>query len=225
MKTSLFFAFLPIVVSFFSLWVSYIQGSNKNKTNIIDSLSKELSTKKPNPYIIQVCISRIHNSRAIPFNVLSQLLHNNNAFEIIQLVSVGKRILDILKVSECNGNVVVEYTNAYRALKSRVMSMFMCVVAILVCYSFSVYTMLKMMFSIETISMMENESFVEWINVFPKAIGLFFFMVMTFIFSWQLLIIFTSGRRIMQIQQLIDDNSYRCIRRVAMPSRTLRKHT
>lgn len=173
MKTSLFLAFLPIVVSFFSLWVSYIQGSNKNKTTIIDSLSKELSAKKPNPYIIQVCISRIHNSRAIPFNVLSKLLCNNNAFEIIQLVSVGKRVLDILKVSECNGVIVAQYTDAYRALKNRVVSMLLCVVAIVACYSSSVYMMLKMMFSIETISIMGNKNFAEWVNVFPKA------MVMT----------------------------------------------
>lgn len=224
MKTSLFLAFLPIVVSFFSLWVSYIQGSNKNKTTIIDSLSKELSAKKPNPYIIQVCISRIHNSRAIPFNVLSKLLCNNNAFEIIQLISVGKRVLDILKVSECNGGIVVGYTDAYRALKNRVVSMLLCVVAVVACYSSSVYMMLKMMFSIETISIMGNKNFAEWVNVFPKTMGLLFFMFMTFIFSWQFIIIFTSGRRIMQIQKLIDDHSIQYIRRMAMPPRTFRKH-
>lgn len=156
--------------------------------------------------------------------MLSKLLCNNNAFEIIQLVSVGKRVLDILKVSECNGGIVAQYTDAYRALKNRVVSMLLCVVAIVACYSSSVYMMLKMMFSIETISIMGNKNFAEWVNVFPKAMGLLFFMFMTFIFSWQFIIIFTSGRRIMQIQKLIDDHSIQYTRRVAMPSRTLRKH-
>lgn len=62
--------FLPILVSVTALLVNFIHGSAKNKTGIIDALSKELSNNNPNPYVVQACISRIHSSRPIPATVL-----------------------------------------------------------------------------------------------------------------------------------------------------------
>ncbi|ANI83320.1 hypothetical protein [Kosakonia oryzae] len=206
MKTSLFFAFLPIIISVLSLWTNYIHGSNKSKTSIIDNLSKELSNKKPTPYIIQACVSRIHNSRAIPFNILKKLLHYNNALEIIQLVSVGRKILDIFKLSESNNNIVVEYSDAYSTLTSRLTSMLLCLVAILIVYSTSVYLMLEIMVSIGKMNSIESENLTKMGSVIFDILSLIFLMFMTFVFSWQFIIIFTSKKRIIKIQKLINDN-------------------
>lgn len=74
MNMPYFFAFLPILISLASLLVSFIHGSNKNKTGIIDNLSKELSSKRVTPYVVQVCVSRIHNSRPIQFSILKNFL-------------------------------------------------------------------------------------------------------------------------------------------------------
>ncbi|ELR0356345.1 MULTISPECIES: hypothetical protein [Enterobacteriaceae] len=206
MKISLIFAFLPIAISFFSLWVSFIHGNNRNKTGIVDTLSKELSNKRTTPYIIQVCVSRIHNSRPIPFNILKKLLHYNNALEIIQLFSFGRKLLDILKFSESNNRIVVGYSDTYNTLTSRLISMLICFSSLSICYFTSVYLMLEMMKSIDRASSMGGVGFIEFGEIIFKTIGLIFFMFMTFIFSWQFMIIFRSGKRISKIQKLINDN-------------------
>ncbi|EKR2483474.1 hypothetical protein G7H16_004947, partial [Salmonella enterica subsp. enterica serovar 4,[5],12:i:-] len=102
-------SFLPILVSVLALLVNFIHGSAKNKTGIIDALSKELSNNNPNPYVVQACISRIHSSRPIPATVLKKLLCYDNAFEIIQLISYGRKILDIFSFNESGGKIFVGY--------------------------------------------------------------------------------------------------------------------
>ncbi|ALL17750.1 hypothetical protein UP00_13870 [Enterobacter asburiae] len=205
MNMPYFFAFLPILISFASLLVSFIHGSNKNKTGIIDNLSKELSSKRVTPYVVQVCVSRIHNSRPIQFSILKKLLNYNDALEIIQLFSYGRKVLDIFKFSEDGNRILVGYSQAYNTFTSRLMSMLVCLLSLLVCYSASVYFMIEIMFSLNQMNSMGSVG-VEAGDVIFKSIGLIFFMLMTFGFSWQFVIIFGSGKRIKKIQKLIDGN-------------------
>lgn len=205
MKTSFIFALLPIAISFISLWINLIHGNIKNKTDVIDNLSQELNNKEPTPYIIQACVSRIHNSRPIPFKILNKLLHYNNALEIIQLVSAGRKILDIIEFSENGNSITVGYTNAFNTVASRFFCMVVCFGSLLLCYSASVYIMLQIMISIKGMSSLGAEEIAEIGELTLKAIVLIFFMFMTFIFSWQLIIILYSRKRITKIQKLIND--------------------
>ncbi|EOC1568776.1 hypothetical protein ACI1AR_004231 [Cronobacter dublinensis] len=208
MKTSFILPFIPIVISFFSLWVNFIHGNNKNKTAIIDNLSKELSSKKPTPYIIQACISRIHNSRPIPYNILKKIINYNNALEIIQFFSAGRRILDIIKLTEKNNRIIVGYSAAYEKSINRLKTMFICFLCMSFCYYASVNLTIDVIFSLDTISSLPNVALIDAGDELLKALGLAFFMFMTFVFSLQFFIILTSKKRIIKIQALIDDNNF-----------------
>ncbi|EGT4315908.1 hypothetical protein DOX48_21115 [Cronobacter malonaticus] len=208
MNASLIIAFLPVLFSFFSLWVNFIHGNNKNKTAIIDSLSKELSSKKPTAYIIQACVSRIHNSRPIPYKVLKDIVYYNNALEIIQLFSTGRKLLDILKLTEKNNRIIVGYSATYEKSKSRIITMIICSLLIAFCYSLSVNLMVDIMLSFDTIKYLSSVALSDAGDLLLQALGLAFFMFMMFVFSLQLLIIWTSKKRIIKIQALIDDNNF-----------------
>ncbi|MFK3711760.1 hypothetical protein [Leclercia adecarboxylata] len=206
MTTTFLVAVIPVIISVLSLLVSFIHGSNKNRTGIIDSLSREMNNKKPNPYIIQACISRIHQSRPIPYNILQKILCFNNAFEIIQRVSVGRKALDILKFSVVNNRIALEYSDMFSKRRDRWMTMLVCAFSLVICYSTSVYMMFRMMFIVDTMSVMDSTRISAWGSILPELCGLVFFMFMMTIFSWQFIIIATSKNRIDRIQKLIDEN-------------------
>lgn len=208
MNVSFIIPFLPVLFSFFSLWVSFIHGNNKNKTAIIDSLSKELSSKKPTAYIIQACVSRIHNSRPIPYKILKKIVNYNNALEIIQLFSAGRKVLDILKFTEKNNRIIVGYSATYEKSKSRLITMIICSLFIAFCYSLSVNLMVDIMLSFDTIKYLSSVVLSDASDLLLQVLGLAFFMFMMFVFSLQLLIIWTSKKRIIKIQALIDDENF-----------------
>lgn len=201
-------SFYPYSYFIFSLWVSFINGNNKNKTAIIDNLAMELNRKKTTSYIIQVCVSRIHNSRPIPYNILKKIINYNNALEIIQFFSAGRRILDVIKLTEKNNRIIVGYSAAYEKTINRLRAMFICFLCMSFCYYISVTLTIDIMFSLDTISSLSNVVLIDAGDVLLKALGLAFFMFMTFIFSSQFLIISTSKKRIIKIQALIDDNNF-----------------
>lgn len=207
--TKYFFSFLPIMVSILSLLVNYIHSSNKNKTGIIDTLSKELSNKNSNPYVVQACIARIHNSRPIPATILKKLLRYDNAFEIIQLISYGRKVLDIFRFNESGGKITVGYSEAYKLVRNRWLSGLLCLGALLLCYYLSVTTLIDLIISVDTMTERGSRILSTWVALVPGVAGLLFSMIMSFLFSWQLLIILSSKQRIDQIQKLLDTG--RCV--------------
>ncbi|VAE22119.1 MULTISPECIES: hypothetical protein [Enterobacteriaceae] len=208
MKATYIFSLIPVIISIVTLWINYAQGSNKNKTGIIDSLASELSKKNANPYVIQVCISRIHSSRPIPYRILNKILRYDNALEIIQMVSTGRRILDLLQFSESGQKITVDYSSGYKSAVNRWISGLICTGSMLFCYFLSVNTMIDLIISVDTMSVKESESLANWVDIAPDIVGLAFSMIMTFIFSWQTLIILQSKRRIKKIKKLLDAGPY-----------------
>lgn len=204
MKATYIFSLIPIVVSFLKVWINFTVGKNKNKKEIIDSLASELARKKPNPYVIQACISRIHNSRPIPYTILKKIVRYENALEIIQMVSTGRRILDLLQLSETGKDIVIDYSDGYKSTINRCISGVICFYAMLFFYYLSVNTMIDLIISVDTMSIQESESLTAWIDTTPDVFGLAFSMIMTFIFSWQLLIILQSKKRIAKIKLLLE---------------------
>ena len=196
---------IPIIISFLALVVNFIHGSNRNKTGIVDTLSKEMSTKKPNPYVVQACISRIHSSRPIPFSILKRLLSYENSFEIIQLFSFGRKILDIFKFYESNGKIIVDYSLAYKSSKNLWASGLLCLAVMLFLYYLSVSTLLDLMMSIDIMLVRDSRILSTWIGLIPETYILIFCLVLNFIFSWQFQIICSSKKRINKIQKLLDE--------------------
>ena len=202
-------SFLPILVSVLALLVNFIHGSAKNKTGIIDALSKELSNNNPNPYVVQACISRIHSSRPIPATVLKKLLCYDNAFEIIQLISYGRKILDIFSFNESGGKIFVGYSDAYKFARNRWGSGLLCLCAMLFCYYLSVTTFVNLIILVDTMTVRDSRMFSTWLALAPDIGGLLFSMIMNFLFSWQFQIILLSKQRIDRIQKLLDAG--RCV--------------
>ncbi|HHI2442712.1 TPA: hypothetical protein ACP41B_000997 [Enterobacter cloacae] len=196
---------MPIIISFLALVVNFIHGSNRNKTVIFDTLSKEMSAKKPNPYVVQACISRIHSSRPIPFSILKRLLSHENSFEIIQLFSFGRKILDIFKLYESNGKIIVDYSMAYKSKKNLWASGLLCLAVMLFLYYLSVTTLLDLMMSIDFMIVRDSRMLSTWIGIIPEMCILIFCLLLNFIFSWQFQIICSSKKRIKKIQKLLDE--------------------
>ncbi|WP_323634523.1 hypothetical protein [Pectobacterium polaris] len=200
--------FVPILVSILTLLVNFIHGGNKNKTGIIDTLSKEISNKNTNPYVVQVCISRIHNSRPIPYAILKKLLRYDNAFEIIQLISFGQKILDIFKFNESGSKITVGYSETYKLARNRWGSGILCLCVIFFLYYLSVTTLLEIIISVDTMAESDSRMLSTWIGLIPEVGGLLFSMVMNFVFSWQFQIILFSRKRINKIQKLLDEGRF-----------------
>ncbi|WP_373240141.1 hypothetical protein [Kluyvera ascorbata] len=200
MITSILLALTPLAISALTLYVSYVHGGNKIRTSIADSLSKELNNKKANPYILEMCISRIHNGKTIPYKILKKLLWHNNAFEIIHLVSLDRSILDILMFSYVDGRIVVGYTKAYSTILSRALAMLVCFGAVSLISISSFYLIDEVM------NMLEGGKLNMWLDLTPRILFLLFFMIMVFIFSSQFIIILSSKGIIIKVQGLIDEN-------------------
>ncbi|EHK7195922.1 TPA: hypothetical protein JZ896_002663 [Escherichia coli] len=202
-------SFLPIMVSVLSLLVNFIHGSTKNKTGIVDTLSKELSNKISNPYIVQACIARIHNSRPIPATILNKLLCYDNAFEIIQLISYGRKILDIFSFNETGGKITVGYSDAYKLARNRWGSGLLCLCAMIFCYYLSITTLIELIISVDTMTERDAKILNTWMGIAANVGGFLFSMIMNFLFSWQFQIILFSRKRIDRIQVLLDAD--RCV--------------
>ncbi|EKM5744402.1 hypothetical protein PU345_003712 [Enterobacter kobei] len=207
MLTKCLFSLLPILVSIFTLWVNYIHGDSKNKNTLIDTLAKELSSKNTNPYVVQACISKLHKSRAISYRVLNKLIRYDNAFEIIQLISSGRKILDIFKLKESGVNITVEYSDVYKSKSSRIWGMVLCFAVTMFCYYLSITTISKLLDAASTIQAQNSLISIIWDGFVPDMCELLFSMIMTFVFSWQFLILFLSSKRIDRIQTLLDIGS------------------
>jgi len=195
---------LPIMFSALTLLVNFLHGSTKNKTGIVDTLSKELANKNPNPYVVQACIARIHNSRPIPASILRKLLSYDHAFEIIQLISYGRKILDIFSFNETNGKITVGYSDAYKLARNRWGSGMLCLCAMLFCYYLSITTLIELIISVDTMTERNGKILSTWIGLAPNVGGFLFSMIMNFLFSWQFQIILFSRNRIDRIQFLLD---------------------
>lgn len=200
---------LPIMVSVLSLLVNFIHGSTKNKTGIVDTVSKELSNKNSNPYVLQACIARLHNSRPIPATILKKLLSYDNAFEIIQLISYGRKVLDIFSFNDSGGKITVGYSDAYKLARNRWGSGLLCLCAMLFCYYLSITTLIELIKSVDVMTERDSKTLSTWIGLAPNVGGLLFSMMMNFMFSWQFQIILFSKKRIEKIQILLDAG--RCV--------------
>lgn len=223
MLSSLIAYLTPIIFSLLSLWIKFTHGSNKNKTEIIDSLSKELNNKKPNPYIVQACVSRMHSSKPISFNLLEKLLSHNNAFEIIQIFSIGRKYLDILRITDTNNRLNLEYSGPFSTSIKRWMCMLTCAFAFVSCYSTAVYIIFKAMIIVDTMSVKESENLMAWWSIFPEVMALIFLVLIMSLFSWIFIIIATSEKRKIRIQQLMNEIYNARKRSTIRANRSIRK--
>jgi len=110
---------LAVVAALLSPFLIYVQTGNKNKTALMETLAKELEKPAPVAYIVESCVSRLHNSRALPWDCLQIILRYSNAWQIISLISTGRRVLDLFEVSVTDNRVSVQYSRWFSSRRDR----------------------------------------------------------------------------------------------------------
>lgn len=103
------FLLLPIIISF----LSYIQSLKKDNLNLISELTKEISSKRPNPYVVESLVCKIHFMRPIPYKYLIIILRKNNSYEILTHLSRCRRFLNLVSPVIINRNIIFEYTSPF----------------------------------------------------------------------------------------------------------------
>ncbi|EKM0528784.1 hypothetical protein ACSDIA_004061, partial [Cronobacter turicensis] len=115
------------IVSNINAFLTYRQNGDKNKLALLDTLARELEKKEPSAYLVESCISRLHNIRPLSWQFLKIVLPCSHSVEIIQLVSSGRRVLDLFDIGVAGGKPFVRYAAALSEPSRRRNTMVACI--------------------------------------------------------------------------------------------------
>jgi len=65
-------------------YLNYRQSDGKNKNALLDTLARELDKVQPCGYLVESCVSRLHNIRPLPWAFLKAVLQCSHSLEIIR---------------------------------------------------------------------------------------------------------------------------------------------
>lgn len=197
------FLLLPIIISF----LAYIQSLKKDNLNLIAELTKEISSKRPNPYIVESLVSKIHFMRPIPYKDLIVILRKNNSYEILVHLSRCRRFLKLVTPVILNRNITFEYTPPFSTKLRRFFSLLLCAAVAGFCFTetlklteslFDNYQMIEIYEQAKSYKL-NPERFDIAKNVI-KALATF---ILYFTFSMQFITISASMWRVKVINKLV----------------------
>ena len=172
----------------------------------MDTLAREMDKQQPCAYLVESCVARLHNIRPIPWAFLRVVLHFSNSMEIIQLVSSGRRILDLFDISVKDGRPVVQYTAALSNLSRRRNTMIACFflgIFSTVLLVQAEWQLLKLLFEN---SLPNSASDAVYGEVFYLVLQMLLWATATVVFTRQGVILKRADKRLAQICVLITAN-------------------
>nr|WP_318384821.1 hypothetical protein [uncultured Enterobacter sp.] len=193
---------LPLLVAFVSPFLVYCQTTAKNKTVIAELLSRELAKNDPVAYLVESCVSRLHNIRPLPWSFLQKVLPLSNAAEIIYLVSTGRRTLDLFEISGLD----VQFTRCFRCRRDRVKIMLL---ALVMAFFFLTELFSAFTYFFELLSpdlRPDSTGKLHALKLGLTLVQIVFFIAAEYFFFLQFIIICRARRRIEKISALISSN-------------------
>ncbi|WP_336283586.1 hypothetical protein [Cronobacter dublinensis] len=167
-------------------FLTYRQNGDKNKLALLDLLARELDKKEPSAYLVESCISRIHNIRPLSWQFLKIVLPCSHSMEIIDLVSSGRRVLDLFDIGVEGGQPVVRYAAALSNPSKRRNTMFACIFLVILFYalfSYAYWQLLGLVFEHSwrnTVNvMMSGEILKNIMQMLLFAAAMYFFILQT----------------------------------------------
>lgn len=200
---------IPLITVFFANiipFLTYRQNGDKNKSALMEILAREIDKKQPCAYLVESCVARLHNIRPIPWAFLRVVLHCSNSMEIIQLVSSGRRILDLFDISVKEGRPVVQYAAALCKRSRRRNTMVACLLLGLLSITLLIqaeWQLLKLLFEN---SLPNNFNDAAYGEIFYLLLQMILWAAATVIFTRQGVILKRADKRLSQICELIAAN-------------------
>lgn len=197
------FLLLPIIISF----LVYIQSLKKDNLNLIAELTKEISSKRPNPYIVESLVSKIHFMRPIPYKDLIVILRKNNSYEILVHLSRCRRFLNLVTPVILNRNITFEYTPPFSTKLRRLFCLILCAAIAGLCFT-ETLNLTELLF--DNYQMIELYEHAKSYKLYPERFdmaknamkGLITF-ILYFTFSIQFITISASIWRVKEMNKLI----------------------
>lgn len=201
--TKYIFLLLPIIISF----LVYIQSLKKDNLSLIAELTKEISSKRPTPYIVESLVSKIHFMRPIPYNALIVILRRNNSYEILTHLSRCRRLLKLVTPVTINHNITFEFTPLFNTRFRLVFIMLLCITVASLSFN-EMLNISELLFdNFEMIDIYaEAKSYrlnLEQLDMFKNIMEISVAFFFYFIFSTQLLTIAASLWRVKILNKLI----------------------
>lgn len=197
---------MTLIVANVIPFLTYRQNGDKNKLALIDTLSRELGKEAPCAYLVESCVARLHSSRSLPWSFLQLVLPHSNSLEIIQLVSSGRRMLDVFDISVVDKRPVVHYSAVFSNPARRRNTMYTCIfssVFFLALLAHTEWQLLDLWFEYS----LRNEAIKAVIgDVLNLLFQMLIYVLAIFVFILQGLILKRSDKRLSRIRMLIGAN-------------------
>lgn len=118
---------VPVLLAVLTPYLSYRHNRSKHNATLREMLSREMNKSPPCAYQIESCVAELHCiKKPLPAEFLLLVLPCGHALELIQLVSTGRRALDLFDVSVTAGRPHVQYTSAFSTSRKRIITMTLC---------------------------------------------------------------------------------------------------
>lgn len=197
------FLALPVIISF----LSYIQSLKKDNLSLISELTKEISNKRPTPYIVESLVSKIHFMRPIPYKDLIVILRKNHSYEILVHLSRCRRFLNLVNPVIVNRSVTFEYTPPFSTKSRRFFSLLFCASVAGFCFNETLNLAGMLFDNIQMIDLYEQAKSYklnpERFDMVKNIIKILVIFSLYFIFSIQFITISASMWRVKLINRLV----------------------
>lgn len=183
--------------------LTYRQNGDKNKLVLMDTLSRELGKEEPCAYLVESCVARLHSIRPISWAFLQVVLPCSHSLEIIQLVSSGRRILNVFDISVEDKRPVVQYAAAFSSSARRRNTMLGCIlftVFFLALLAYTEWQLLELWFEN---SLRNNITTAVSGDVLYLLLQMLIYAAVIHVFILQGLILKRSEKRLSRIRMLI----------------------
>lgn len=200
---------IPLVTVIFANiipFLTYRQNGDKNKAALMDTLAREMDKEQPCAYLVESCVARLHNIRPIPWAFLRVVLPCSNSMEIIQLVSSGRRILDLFDISVEDYRPVVRYAAALSDASRRRNTMIVCILLGVFFTYLLLQTEWQLLELLYENSLRQNVSDAVYAEVFYKVMQMLVWAAAAVVFTRQGAILKRAEKRLSQIRELITAN-------------------
>lgn len=187
-------------------FLTYWQNGVKNKVGLMDTLARELDKRQPCAYLVESCVARLHNIRPLSWAFLRVVLPCSHSLEIIQLVSSGRRILDLFDISVADNLPVVRYADALSDPTRRRNTMFTCILLSAFFIALLSYIEWQLLGLLLENSLRNNVGDGLYGEVLYKVLQMLLCAAAIFVFTLQGVILKRSEKRLAKIQVLIDAN-------------------
>lgn len=197
---------VTVIVANIIPFLTYRQNDDKNKVVLMDTLARELDKQQPCAYLVESCIARLHNIRPLSWVFLRKVLPCSHSLEIIQLVSYGRRVLDLFDISVDGDRPVVQYAAALSDPLRRRNTMFTCILLgafFIALLSYTEWQLLELLFEN---SLSNNVSNAVYGEMLYKVMQILLCAGAVFVFTLQGVILKRAEKRLSQIQMLIAAN-------------------